>query len=174
MDHIRDKLVQAAKICVYILLSWQGILTFGFCSLGILLYYRISWIPLQTLLARILVVTLKFWGHSASRIDDTIIMNNVKVHISSICTYISLILAGLPFMWRGDHVARNILRIILFAITVSIINITRLYFTIVMSARGLPWKYSHDYINNLTYIPIVVLVFLLWLRAMRRRYKEQL
>jgi len=67
MDHIRDKLIQVKKICVYIFLSWQGILTFGFCSLGIFLYYRISWIPLQTILARILVVTLKFWGHSASR-----------------------------------------------------------------------------------------------------------
>jgi len=138
------------------------------------LYYSIPWMPLQVLLTKVMAVIFELSGYTVLRIRNYIMVEHVEVEISSVCTYIHLILIGLPFMWRGNHIVRDILRMILFAVLVSTANIARIYFAIASHARGLPWKYAHDYISRPTYVPIVVLIVLLWLRAMRRRYEAQL
>jgi len=138
------------------------------------LYYSIPWMPLQVLLARLMAVIFELSGYSVLRIRNYIMVEHVAVEVASVCTYIHLILIGLPFMWRGDHVARDVLRMILFAVMVSTVNVARIYFTVVLYAGGLPWKYAHNYVSRLIYIPIIVLIVLLWLRSMRRRYEAQL
>jgi hypothetical protein len=163
------KLSQAVGIYVHILLSWQSIITFGLCSLGALLYYTISWKPLQLFWARIIVEILEFGGHSASRIHNDIFMGSAAIRIGSPCTYIPLILIGFPFVWRGDRLIRDVFRIIFFVTAVSVANAIRLYFTIVWLAKGMAWKYAHDLLNHFTYAPILVLIVLLWLRSMRLR-----
>jgi len=108
------------------------------------------------------------------RIDNRILVGSNAIRIGSMCTYIPLILIGLPFVWRGDRLVRDTLRIFFFVIVVCVANAVRLYLTITWRAKGISWKYAHDLINHLTYGPIVVLIVLLWLRAMRRRYVDKL
>lgn len=172
-ESVFNKLTQYVKISVYILLSWRGILTFGFCGLGVLLYFSIPWMPLQVLLARVIAVIFELSGYSVLQIRNYIMVEHVEVEIGSVCTYIHLILIGLPFMWRGNDIVRDILRMTLFAVLVSTANIARIYFAIASHARGLPWKYAHDYISRPTYVPIVILILLLWLTALKRRYEAQ-
>ena len=72
-------------------------------------------------------------------------------------------------MWRGDHIVYDCLRVISFVGAIFIVNTARLYFTIVWYAEGVSWKYAHGLVNHLTYTPIAVLIFLLWLKAVKLR-----
>lgn len=112
---------------------------------------------------------LELGGHSPFRVDNIIFMGNGANRIGSLCTYIPLVLVGLPLVWRGDRLIRDVLRIIFFVVIVSVVNAIRLYLTIVWIAKGIPCKYAHDLVNHLTYGPIVVLIVFLWLRAMKLR-----
>lgn len=132
------------------------------------------WLPLQVLWAKVVVEILELGGHSPLRIHNYIIMGDVALRIDSMGTYVPLILAGLPFVWRGEHLVRNALRIIFFVTIICMANAGRLYLTITWWAEGMSWVYAHDLTNHLTYGPIVVLTLFLWLRAMRRRYDKQL
>lgn len=164
-----SKLAQTVRIYIDILLSWRSIITFGFCALGAFLHYNISWMPLQLLWAGVIVEILEFGGHSASQIHNGISIGSAEIRIGSSCTYIPLILIGLPFVWRGDKLVRDALRIIFFIMIVSVANAIRLYLTIVWLAKGVAFKHAHDLLNHFTYAPILVLIVLLWLRSMRLR-----
>ncbi|NIP56231.1 MAG: hypothetical protein GWO26_30440 [Phycisphaerae bacterium] len=123
--------------------------------------------------ARAVVEILKFGGHSAIRTGHNIRIGNCAIRIGSSCTYIPLILMGLPFVWRGDRLIRDAIRMLFFVVVVSVANAARLYLMIVYLAKGMPWKYAHDLINHLTYGPIFILIVILWLKAMRRRLAKK-
>jgi hypothetical protein len=164
-----NKFIQAVRMYIQLLLSWRSIITFGLSTLGNFLYDNISWMLLQLIVAEVTIDTLTLAGHVASRIDNCIVMDSAAVCIGGECTYIRLILIGIPFAWRGDSLARDVLRIIFFIWAVSIANVARLCVTLLWLAKGVSWKYAHDFVNHLTYGPILALLLFLWLKAMKSR-----
>ena len=161
------RLTQFLRTYVNILLSWRSIITFGFCSLGALLYYGISWTSLQLLWSKVIVEMLELGGYVPFRVDNNIWLGNGAIQIGSLCTYIPLILMGLPLIWRGDRLICDIFRIFFFVMIVCLANAVRLYLTLTLLAKGIAWKYAHDIINHLTYGPILALILFLWLKAMK-------
>lgn len=164
---IYEKVRQTLKEYICILLSWRSILTFGFCSIGILLYFVIQWDFLQITWAKLIILILDFSGFSPLRHGDLILLEGISVRIGSNCTYMPLILAGLPFIWRGDSIMYDIFRILFFVMIVTIANTLRICLTLVLLTRAVSWKYAHDLINHLTYLPITILIFLFWFRALK-------
>lgn len=133
------------------------------------MYYNLSWVPLQLLLAKVLVGMFTLGGHSASHVSGYLTVDNFVTRIDSDCTYIDLILVALPFVYRGDRLFRDATRVLFFVVMVSALNIARVYFAIAWHLRGVPWQYTHDLISNLTYYPVFVLIIFWWLEAMRLR-----
>jgi len=84
------KIVQAANIYIYILLSWRSIITFGFSAIGAIFYYLMSWKELELLWAKAILKMLTLGDHSAWRIHNDIFLGKaaIAIRIGSVCTYI--------------------------------------------------------------------------------------
>ncbi len=170
---LNRKVAQRARFYAGTLLSRRSIITFALSCVGVVLYYLVSWNVLQVFFAKLVIVILPLAGYFPLRDGNLIVLEGVRVRIAPVCTYVPLILAGLPFVWRGDRLMYDVLRGLFFIATVAVANTARICLAIVLLSERVPYKYAHDLINHLTYGPIVVLLSFLWIRAVTRSLAKQ-
>lgn len=165
------------KAYVYVLLSWRSIITFGLAVAGIILFYSISWMPVQLFWVKTMAKVFNLVGHSSNYINNVLIVDGFVIRFSPLCTYMLVILIDLPFIWRKDCILRNMMRILLFMIMVFFLNIARIFFVIIWYLNGIPWKYSHTLFSHSISWLIFILIFMFWLRAIKKnsyRIEEQI
>ncbi len=121
----------------------------------------------QVLLARIMSSLFTFNGYSVLQTEDRLFVEGFCFRFSGLCTYINRILIAIPFVLRIDGIGYNILRMLVFVGTVSVINIFRIYFALTWYIRGIPWKYSHTLFTHLISWLIFILTITLWLKSLR-------
>jgi len=162
-----DQNIQPLTLFIRIMLSWRSIITFGCCVIAALVYDNMSWKPLQIFIAKLMAGIFEIVGYSVIRIDDILNVESYRFHFINHCTYANGILIGIPFMWWGRKPYYDILRIILFIVVVSIINVVRIYFLVVLTIKGIPWIFAHTLPIHVISWSIFISIFLLWLKAMK-------
>lgn len=155
----RNSLISCARLYAAILVSRRSITTFALSALGILVYFLVSWSFVGAILAKIVATILGLAGHSASTDGSIIVLDDMSSRIADGCTFVWLVLAALPFVWRGDRLLYDVLRLLFFIAAVQTANSARLCWTLLLASEGVVWQYSHDLVIRLTYGPIIALTF---------------
>jgi hypothetical protein len=168
-----SSIIRYARSYAAILVSRRGIVTLALSALGVLVYYLVSWSAVGAILATVTATVLRAAGHSTSTDGTMLVLDGMSFRIADGCTFVSLILAGLPFVWRGDRFRFDALRLLFFIAAVQTANLARLCWTTLLASEGVVWQYSHDLVIYLTYGPIAALTFCSWMVAMKRRLAQK-
>jgi len=111
------------------------------------LYPEIDWGSLRRGVRAVTCLALTGMGHATGTDAGTSfdVDGQVLFHVTPGCTYVRLILAGAPFVWRfRRRLAGNALRLGIFTALLSAVNLLRLILAAHLAALGHPWLLAHD------------------------------
>jgi len=156
--------------------SSYGCVTLLACAAAVGWFYSSDWNKLRHLLVGLLSGLFGWTGHAVSAQGLSLQVDNFKVTISRECTYIDWFLCAAPFLWRRVGLGANLLRILVLAGSVAVLDVLRVYLAIALALRGWPWFLSHDLFDDLFWYPGLGGVILLWILASVRfqRRKERI
>lgn len=152
-----------------ILFNWRSGITYLFCLLGLLVYEYIPFRFLRLFLSEILAKIYRLMGHDAFAGNTFLYIDGFWSQIVKQCTYMKLFFTTIPLVVRKKEIFNNVIRLFIYFVMILCINLIRLIITHSLVLVDVSWKIAHDLINHLTYGPIVILVFLLWIKAGLKR-----
>lgn len=142
---------------------WFRLVILAFC-VGI--YYLFDWTFLIRLLRGSVAYVLNKLGHS------TLIFNTGSKAFLTVdsklfmfqpyCTYVDLFLVLLPFSWRyGKRLKTNILRLMVLACSIWVVNLVRVSLALSFYARGTSWAIAHTIPYGLFYFMAIAILSLM-------------
>jgi hypothetical protein len=169
LDITSKKILCSIKQYSKILLNWRSGITYLLCFLGLLVYELIPMRFLQLFFSEISAKIHRLCGHDALASDTYLYIDGFWSRISKECTYMQLFFATIPLVLRKETIFRNVVRLCIYFILILSVNLVRLIITDNLVLVGVSWKIAHGLVNHLTYGPIVILVFFLWIKAGLKR-----
>lgn len=148
-----------------VLLNWRSGITYLLCLLGLLVYEHVPLRFLQLFFSEISAKIHHLSGHNAFAGDTYLYVDGFWSQIGKECTYMQLFFATIPLVVRKEAILRNVIRLCIYLTIVLSINLIRLILTDNLVVAGVSWRIAHDLVNHLTYGPILVIVFFLWIRG---------
>lgn len=129
-------------------------------SLGSLLFYSTSWLPLQMLIARCLSAIVNISTSYKTSVSSVVLsVSNYTYMITAECTYADLFLICIPFLLRPhSHYRTNLFILIAFAFLIICLTLARILIAIVLHNAGITWCYVHDYPDYLIYYSLILTV----------------
>jgi len=169
LDIASKKLLCSIRRYSKILLNWRSGITYLLCLLGLLVYEHIPMRFLQLFFSEISAKIHRLSGHDAFAGDTYLFVDGFWSQISKECTYMQLFFATIPLVVRKGTIFSNVVRLCVYFTMILSINLIRLIITDNLVLVGVSQKIAHDLVSHLTYWPIVILVFFLWIKAGLKR-----
>ncbi len=139
-------------------------------AIAILAFYGIEWSWLRQLHVLWLQTALQALGCAVQTGLHTLTVNGRPFAISPDCTYVDLILCGLPLLWRVNRRwTANLSVLAAYAVAVALVNLARVLYGVHAFSHGVSLFWSHDLPDYVLWYPALGVLALLWLRSLGPR-----
>jgi hypothetical protein len=136
-------------------------------AVAILAFYGFDWSGLRQLHVLWLHTTLQALGCPVQTSLHSLTVNGRAFQISPDCTYVDLILCGLPLLWRvRRRWSANLAVLAAYATAVALVNLARVLYGVYAFAHGVSLFWSHDVVDYILWYPTLGVVALFWLRSL--------
>lgn len=155
---------------------WRPILLVLFLeALAVLAFYGFEWSWLRRLHVLWLQDVLQSLGCALQAGLYSLTVNGREFQISRDCTYVDLIICGLPLLWRGrQHWVGNLTVLAAYAGAVVLVNLIRVLYGVYAYANGVSLFLAHDFLDYLLWYPTMAILVFLWVRSLRTLWFEPL
>jgi hypothetical protein len=137
-------------------------------AFAIILFYSISWSWLRAAHALMLQAMLRLLDCNVQSVAPFFMVEQHAFAVDADCTYVDLILCGLPLLWRTHRNALgNFAWMVSFVAAVTLVNIPRMTLAVYVTAHGGSWFWSHDMIDHVLWYPTLGLIAISWIRSLK-------
>lgn len=173
VDSTSKELLRSIRQYSKVLLNWRSGITYLLCLLGLFVYEYIPLRFLQLFYSEILAKIHRFSGLEAFASDTYLYVDGFWSQITKECTYMDLFFVTIPLVVRKQTVLRNLVRLCIYLTIILSVNLIRLILTKYLVLAGLSWTLVHDLIDYCVYYGILIIAFLVWVRARARFLPEK-
>ncbi len=150
---------------VGIVLLAEGAAILAFCGLewGWLRQLHVLW--LQT--------TLQALGCHVETAGTLLTIEGQRFQIDPDCTYVDLILCGLPLLWRVHRRwSANLAVLAGFVGAVVVVNLARVLYGVYALAHGVSLFWAHDLVDYVLWYPTLGVIAWLWAQSLKTLWSE--
>ena len=137
-------------------------------TVAILAFYGLDWSWLRQMHVLWLQATLQALGCTVQTAGTLLTVQGQHFQIDPDCTYVDLIVCGLPLLWRFHRRwTANLAAMAAFAAAVVIVNFARVLYGIYAFTHGVSLFWAHDLVDYVLWYPTLAIVALFWMRSLK-------